>query len=119
MSGGEFFKALRERRQQAVTDLVLPRISENYRAGLEPRVRRIVDGFEGREADAISVLMYAAERGRTDEFLKKLEGHYEDSLQYVHPEARRDPRIPGALRAEAFIFGCYQEMGVQPQRVPA
>jgi hypothetical protein len=119
MSNEEYFRALREKRQQAVTELVLPRIPEKDRAGLEPRIRGIVERFEGREGDAISVLMYAAEKGRTDEFLQKLEGHYRDSLQDVHPEARRDPRISGALRAEAFILHCYEEMDVQPQRVPA
>ena len=58
--------------------------------------------------------MYAAEIGRFDEFAERLERHYQDSLKYVHPEARR-VAIPGALRAESFILQCYWDMGVSKQ----
>jgi len=50
------------------------------------------------------------------EFAKKLEGHYQESLQYVHPEARRIARVPGAVRAEAFFLDCYKSMGIEPQQ---
>ena len=70
--------------------------------------------YEGQDLNALSVLAYAAERGRFDEFLEKLEKHYEESLGYVHPEARRVAQIPGAVRAENFFIKCYESLGIKP-----
>jgi len=78
------------------------------------RAIKIVESFVGRDVDAISVLGYAAERGKFKEYAEKLEQHYEENMKYVHPEARRISQIPGAVRAERFFLNCYHEMGIKP-----
>jgi len=80
------------------------------------RAEAIVNAYAGRDMDALSVLAYAAERGRFDEFAQKLDEHYQESLQFVHPEARRLAQIPGAIRAEQFFLECYQDLGIQQQK---
>ncbi len=72
------------------------------------RATSIVTDYVGLDADALSVLAYAAWQGRFDEFAKKIEKHYQESLSYVHPEARSIAQIPGAVRAERFFLSCYK-----------
>ena len=81
---------------------------------IKKRAIKIVESFVGRDVDAISVLGYAAERGKFKEYAEKLEQHYEENMKYVHPEARRISQIPGAVRAERFFLNCYHEMGIKP-----
>ena len=81
---------------------------------LRQEIIDIINNYEGRDADALSILMYASERNRLREFMDKLTSHYKDSLQFVHPDARRVNFMPGALRAEVFIIKCFKEMDIKP-----
>jgi len=80
------------------------------------RTKKIVNDYLGRDVDALSVLKYAAERGRFEEFAKKLEAHYQKSLQYVDPMSRIKVVTPGAKAAETFFLDCYRELGFQPSQ---
>ncbi|MBI1968812.1 hypothetical protein HYS49_02780 [Candidatus Woesearchaeota archaeon] len=80
------------------------------------RARSIIEGYKNREIDALSILAYAAEQGRFDEFAKRLEEHYKNNLQYVHPEARKTAQVPGTLRAEIFFLECYGTLGIKPRQ---
>ena len=91
------------------------KLPEDLRERAKERATEIVNYYVGQEVNALSVLAYAAEQGRFDEFAERLERHYQESLQYVHPSARRIAGVPGVLRAEEFFLGCYQSMGVSPQ----
>ncbi len=97
-----------------VEERILSRVPAGKRDSLKSRILEIAKKYEGRDADAVSVLFYAAERDRLEEYAGKLERHFEESLQYVHPEARRLAVMPGAVRAERFILDCYKEMRIKP-----
>jgi predicted unusual protein kinase regulating ubiquinone biosynthesis (AarF/ABC1/UbiB family) len=105
-----------EARTAFIDDNIVGKLPEDSRESAKDKAIRIVNDYVGQDLNALSVLAYATERGRFDEFVEKLEGHYQESLQYVHPEARRIARVPGAVRAEAFFLNCYKSMGIEPQQ---
>ncbi|MFA5176361.1 MAG: hypothetical protein WC413_03845 [Candidatus Nanoarchaeia archaeon] len=105
----------KDKREEAIKKLILDNMCQKEAAGLQERIFKIVECFEGRDLDALSVLIHAAEQGKTEEFLKELESHYKDNLQYIHPEARRMITIPGAVRAERFILDLYEKLGGKPK----
>jgi hypothetical protein len=111
-----FFEIKEEDRLNIINNEILPFIPEIERNPLKTRILEIVKKYEGRDLDAVSVLIYAAERKRVKEYIEKLENHFQDNLQYVHPEARREKLIPGTLRAETFILECYKEMDIRRPR---
>ena len=91
-------------------------LPEEKRKDVRLRASVIAENFVGTDLDALSILGYAAERGRFDEFAEKLEKHYDWNLKYVHPAARRIRAIPGAIRATQFFLQCYHEMDIQPRQ---
>jgi transposase len=109
------FQIDKEARTSFIEKSILGKLSSAERVALENRIKGIVTNYVGQDLNALSVLAYAAERGRITEFIEKLEKHYEDSLRYVHPEARKLAAVPGAVRAEKFFVDCYKGLGIKPQ----
>jgi predicted unusual protein kinase regulating ubiquinone biosynthesis (AarF/ABC1/UbiB family) len=115
MSIDTCFMVPEEARTAFIDKNIVGRLPEDIRESAKSRATKIVTDYVGQDLNALSVLAYAAERGRFGEFAGKLEEHYQESLQYVHPEARRIAQIPGAVRAERFFLDCYKSMGIEPQ----
>jgi len=110
------FEMPEDKRADFIDNVILKHFPEEERDPLRERVKSIAIDFDGRDLDALSVIAYAAEKGRFEEFAGKLESHSEESLRYVHPEARRLTGVPGARRAEQFFLNCYKELEVQPRQ---
>ncbi len=115
MSLDKYFMIPKEKRTAFIDDNIVGRLPEVYRESAKERATRIVNDYVGQDMNALSVLVYAVERGRFDEFADKLEEHYNESLKYIHPKIRRLSVVPGARRAEAFFIDCYESMGIEPQ----
>ena len=74
----------------------------------QERVRRIGEQYAGRQLDAISILLYAEERGKFDDYARRLESKPKD-FEFIHPElmmARTD--------VTAFFMRLYADLGVAP-----
>ena len=97
-----------------IENSIVAKLPENERDNAKAGATTIVNCYAGIDVDALSVLAYAAERGKFEEFAEKLEKHYEENLSFVHPDARRLAVVPGAVRAERFFIDCYRKMGIQP-----
>ncbi|MBW3001046.1 hypothetical protein KY341_04175 [Candidatus Woesearchaeota archaeon] len=116
MAVEEFFQTGPKTRAEFIEEKIIAILPEDEREFARPKVIDIINKYVGQDVNALSVLRYAAERGRFDEFMDKLEKHYAESLIYVHPEARRVDGYPGAVRAELFFLECYKEMDIKPQK---
>jgi hypothetical protein len=103
-----------EGRTTFIDEGIISLLPESVRDSARLRAKSIVKNYVGRDGDALSVLAYAAEKKRFDEFAGRLEIHYEESLSRVHPEARNVAGVPGASRATEFFLDCYQSMGIKP-----
>jgi len=74
----------------------------------QEKVRRIGEQYAGRQLDAISILLYAEERGKFDDYARRLESKPKD-FEFIHPElmmARTD--------VTAFFLRLYADLGVAP-----
>ena len=116
MSIDTCFQVPKEARTTFIEKNIAGKLSLAVRDSAIQRATKIVNNYVGLDLNALSVLAYAAERGKFDEFANKLEEHYKSSLTYVHPEARRVAQIPGAFRAELFFLECYKDMGIKPSK---
>ena len=105
-----------EARTAFVDDNIVGKLPAAVRKSAKERSTKIVNDYVGQDLNALSVLAYAAERGRFDEFAEKLERYYQKNLNYVHPEARKIASHPEAVRAEEFFLDCYKAMGIKPQQ---
>lgn len=75
---------------------------------LQDRTRRIGEQYSGRQLDATSILLYAKEKGKFDDYAKRLESKPKD-FEFIHPElmmARTD--------VSAFFMRLYADLGVAP-----
>ncbi|MCU0642479.1 MAG: hypothetical protein MUF61_02785, partial [archaeon] len=109
-----FFEVPEKDKNRFIDENVAAHVPEEKRAEVKDRTLRIVGNYMGCDIDALSILGYAAERGKFEEYATKLEVHYTENLQFVHPQLRIRPNIPGAQRANAFFVNCYHELGVMP-----
>jgi hypothetical protein len=76
---------------------------------MRDRARRIGELYAGRQLDTMSILLYAKEQGKFDDYAKKLESKPRD-FDYIHPNlmmARTD--------VSAFFMRLYADLGVAPQ----
>lgn len=105
-----------EAQRTSFIDKIVAKLPEGVRASAKERAASIVDSYIGRDADALSILSYAAERGRFDEFAGKLEKQCRENLGFVDPGIRRGVVIPATLQAEAFFLQCYYELGIKSRR---
>lgn len=75
---------------------------------LQDRARRIVEQYSGRQLDAMSILLYAKENGKFDDYAGRLESKLKD-FGCIHPDlmmARTD--------VSAFFMRLYADLGVAP-----
>ncbi len=108
------FEVKEEARTTFIEKSIIEKLPDEKRDSARQKINDIVNNYEGQDVNALSTLAYAAEKNRFDEFTGKLETHYNESLQFVHPEARKLQQVPGALRAEYFFMRCYKELGIKP-----
>jgi hypothetical protein len=74
----------------------------------QDRARRIGEQYSGRQLDAMSILLYAKEKGELDNYAKRLESKPKD-FEFIHPDlmmARTD--------VSAFFMRAYADLGVAP-----
>ncbi len=113
MSSDISFLVKEEKRINFIDQDIIAKLPENVRESAKTRATKIVNAYVGQDVNALSVLAYAAECGRFEEFAEKLENHYQESLAYVRPDMRkRSDLFPGAFRAEMFFVDCYRSMGI-------
>lgn len=111
------FEVPEKERAHFIENSILKHVSKEDWGAVRWRAARIAKAYVGQDVNALSVLAYAAEQGKFDEFAGKLEGYHDRDLAYVHPEARRNAQVAGAVRAEDFFLECYKTLGVPPVRV--
>ena len=113
MERKNYFEIKEEARTKFIDDLV-SNVPEGSRIKTREASIQLIKSYEGADMDALSILYYAAERGRFDEFAEKLSIYFVENLSFVHPMARRIAEVPGAVRAVNFFLDCYTKMGIQP-----
>ena len=73
------------------------------------RVRKIVANYRGRQMDTLSILGYAQEQGKFDEFAQRLEERHEE-WRTVHPDL-----MYSRTDVTAFFLGLYGALGKAPR----
>lgn len=76
---------------------------------MRDRARKIGELYAGRQLDAISILLYAKERGKFDDYAKRLEAKPKD-FEFIHQNlmlARTD--------VNAFLMRLYADLGIAPE----
>jgi len=119
MSVDDCFLVPEDKRKAFISKNIVSKLNlstDDERKAKEEQVAELVNQYMGQDVNALSLLAYAAERGKLDEYTAKMKKHYDDSLQFVHPEARRLQRVPGAVLAEQFFLNCYTELGIKPSK---
>lgn len=119
----EMFEVPEEKRNDFIDRRILPRLPDSRRESERAPIKTLVFDYAGWDMDALSVLCYAAERGRYDEFYQRLVDHHHQNLSFVDPEARKSTAVPGAVRTQNFFLDCYNELGIMSretgQRAPS
>jgi hypothetical protein len=114
MANEDLFEVRKDKRDLFIDDTILAKLPEEKRNSAKDISIKIINDYVGQDLNALSVLAYAAKDGRFDEFVEKLETHYQKILKYVHPEARKLANVPGAVRTENFFLECYKSLGIKP-----
>lgn len=119
-SVSSYFRLSREGRNEFIGFSMdqLGRLEKGVRASLERRIGRIVDAYEGFDEAALIIINCAMERGVSslNNYLDKLEGHYEYVLSVVQPKDRDDDSIPEISATHAFFTQCHEELGIGGMR---
>jgi len=107
-----YFQYPEEKRLPYIERSILTKFPEEKRKAVTGRVVQIVENYEGHDINALSVLTYAAEKGRFDEFALKLENFYQQDLQFKDPAQRE---IIRDYKAEEFFQACYRDLLFEPR----
>jgi len=116
MSVDSCFEVSERNRAMYIDAKIVAKLPEDIRTSAKERAAAIVNGYIGRDADALSILAYAAERGRFDEFAQKLEKHLHTNMGFIDPGVRRLAEIAVVGLSERFLLQCYKELGINPRR---
>ena len=87
----------------------LEKAVSTFPANLQERVRKIGQSYNGRQLDAVFILLYAQERGCFEEYAKRLESKPKD-FDFIHPDlmqARTD--------VTSFFMRLYVDLGIAPK----
>lgn len=107
-----YFQFNDDERTEYIRDEIVVHLPEKERIPATTKARVIAENYEGQDFSAIYILGLAAKKGRFDEFAEKLEDQYRTNLQFVHPGARGNMRVPGAAGFVEFFHRCYTELGI-------
>lgn len=102
------FEVKKKKRIVFINDEIAARLPEEKRKHAIQKAESIVNKYVGQDSHALSILGYASERGRFEEFAERLERHHDKNLWYVHPTARK---IGGDVARE-FFFKCYADLNI-------
>ena len=105
--GIEKYLEVGKEERTAIINLIVIKLPEEERENAKQRVMQIVNNYSGVDANALNILVHAAERGELNEYAARLEIYSYDNLKYVHPENRSKKKEIGV-----FFSRCYNEMGV-------
>jgi len=81
----------------------------NFPVEMRDRAKRIGEQYAGRQLDAMSILLYAKEQGKFDEYADRLDPKPKD-FEFIHPDlmmARTD--------VSAFFMRLYADLGIAPE----
>ena len=108
----DYFEFEEKLRKEFLENMLLQLDKEVRDSGRE-RAVRIVNDYEGRDIEALAIIGHALEKGRFEEFAEKLEKHYKDNLQFLHPGSRRLYHFARVERIGEFFEQCYEQLGVK------
>jgi len=114
MTIDNFFEVIETDREVCVRYRIGVNIPEASREAAMQRANSIVVNYVGRDKAALHVLAEAAEKGKFEEYAKKLEAYHIDNLQGVDPRDRRLASTPNAIKTEKFFQDCYQSLKISP-----
>ncbi|OGY41566.1 MAG: hypothetical protein A2Y67_02405 [Candidatus Buchananbacteria bacterium RBG_13_39_9] len=83
-----------------------------------PRALTIFQNYgQALAFDVTNVLLYASEQNKIEEVLNILEKHWQEHLQYQHPEARGQISKGGVNPTELmFLQICEKTLGLKPNK---
>ncbi len=100
-------------RIEAEGDFPLEEAVKRFPVDKQEKVRQIGKAYDGRQLDAASILLYAEEQGRFDEFVQRLEAKEKD-FAYIHPSLRL-----ARTDITAFFMRQYADLGKAPEEEAA
>ncbi len=114
------FELQKEKREYFIENNIITNYIENEKKEvdikqLKKRIEGVVNKYVGQDIDALSVLGYAAEKGKMNKYMDKLEKHYKSNLSIIHPEARKIP-TKTIEKNKVFFNNCYVELGIKPSK---
>lgn len=112
MSSESHFQIAEEKRTAFIQENIVDIFRKEAQTDISDRVSKIVSDFEGRDADALSVLLNAAEQGRLDEFANQLERFHKETFQYLDPRTK-SPGVHSGV--DLFFTTCNASLGIGPR----
>ena len=103
-----------ESRQDKINQLLTTATAEHQPVD-QSRIEELVHLYEGREGDALNVLILATRLGQLEEYLKELEWGYHNTLKNIPPVDRRSDYRKGPVARHLF-FQYYQRLGLDPSK---
>src|SRR3989344_4771089 len=113
MSVDSCFEIPEDERIDYIDRKIVAKLPGDVKASAKERATLIVNNYIGLDANALSVLAYAAERDRFNEFAGKLEQYYHENIDFIDPEIRLLGGLPIMRRVGIFFIQCYKELGIQ------
>ncbi|GEM_PF-1775499 len=84
------------------------------RADLRPHIEKVIDMYAGQDANVLTILSYASQKGRLTEFLTLLEGQYtKGTTGYLLPELRMYAQASNIKKSQEFFMQCYADLDVE------
>ncbi|MFW6047140.1 MAG: hypothetical protein ACOCP4_05090 [Candidatus Woesearchaeota archaeon] len=113
------FEIPKDKRNLLIEENIVGRLSKGTSTDVRVKVgemaKETARNYEGIDSEALNILAYATEKGRFEEFAKKLKNHYNRKLYFVHPEARKNNNVYAAREAERFFLDCYEALGIKSE----
>jgi len=92
MSEESYFWFTSEKKEE-VLDILVREFPEEKREDTRTTASELMTQYEGQDYNVLGVLHRAAENGRFDEYVERLQAHYEEHVTDISPEDRR--RVAG------------------------
>ena len=111
-----FFEVPEDARNDFISREILAHVPEKEH--VHARATEIVTDYAGLEISVLSILAFAAQENRFEEFAKRLKDYYSSSsLPRIPPRNRRYPDFPGTRTFDLFA-DCFRDLGVPLGRNP-
>lgn len=112
MKNGSYFEIKPDLRRRCIDEYIIEKLDVSDKEDLRKKVEGLIRDYEGWDRDALTILVYATEKGCFSKYFEELDHYYKRNLVSINPEERKQNGVQATHRTKVFFGLCYRNLAM-------